>query len=563
MKRLARAALVLALALSARAAGAVCPHTAPTGTIHYFCACGAGAQAGCVAGSDAANGLTPATAKQTFATAVALFGTMPAGDGIEFCNGGSWTATGTAWVNSSSTASSRAYVMPYTATWGGGGFAPIIITPTSTFSFSMSHGSTTSTPVGGYVFNGLHITGDGSTGEAFFIYNQVNDVEMCGNEIDNVSIGHDNSGGNQPEYHNSNLVFVQNYVHDCPGQGYLGIDDGTVVGENTFTNNGSARALLNHNIYGGTRNTADGAIYRNNVLTKAAWTSGTGCQGASFTIHGTGITNLTVTGNTVTEALGTIDPGCWGIAIAPGYPDVSESNTHVRIAGNIVGNVGNESIICGSCIDATIENNVAYNFQNVNDVMIKVPDDEATAAPADFLSDQVRVRNNSVAADRGTGIFLGNEGTHHTVVNNAIKITGTSGTRVCFNLNLSASAYDADDYNDCFVAGTGGIWEGSTSTATRATWCTNRSADCNSKTTDPAFISLSSPYSLAVLGTSPLVGAGNATYGATVDFSGVARGTPRDIGAYQFVSGGGPAGKPASEIFIFLSQADGLLRVRW
>jgi len=529
VRQLARIAIVVALVITSRAAGAVCPHTAPTGTVHYFCACGSGAQAGCVAGSDAANGLTPATAKQTFATAVSLFGSMPAGDGIEFCNGGSWTATGTAWVNSSSTASSRAYVMSYTAAWGGAGFRPIIIDPTSTFAFSMSHGSTTSTPVGGYVFNGLHIIGDGSTGEAYFIYNQVNDVEMCDNEIEGVSIGHDNSGGNQPTYHNSNLVFVQNYVHDCPGQGYLGIDDGTVVGENTFDNNGSARAQLNHNIYGGTRNTADGAIYRNNVLTRAAWTSGTGCQGASFTIHGTGITNLYVIGNTVSEPLGAITPGCWGIAIAPGYPDVAESNTGVLIQGNTVVNVGNESIVCGSCINATIENNVVVNLQNITDVAIKVPDDEATAAPADFTSDQVRVRNNSVLLDNGTGIFVGNEGTHHTVVNNAIRFTG-SGTRICFNLNQPATSYDADDYNDCYNAGT---WEGSTPTTSRTTWCSNRSADCNSKTTDPAYISITSPYNLAVLGTSPLVGMGSVTFGATISFTGTSRGGIVDSGAYQ------------------------------
>src|SRR5262249_15454723 len=64
-----------------------------TGTIHYFCDCQTGAQSGCVAGSDANSGLTPAQAKQSLSAMVTAFKALNAGDTVALCQGGSWTTT--------------------------------------------------------------------------------------------------------------------------------------------------------------------------------------------------------------------------------------------------------------------------------------------------------------------------------------------------------------------------------------------------------------------------------------------------------------------------------------
>src|SRR5215831_1433501 len=62
-----------------------------TGVTHYFCDCAAGAQAGCVAGSDSNDGLTPSTPKQLLSTAVSTFNAMNGGDTVALCKGGGWS----------------------------------------------------------------------------------------------------------------------------------------------------------------------------------------------------------------------------------------------------------------------------------------------------------------------------------------------------------------------------------------------------------------------------------------------------------------------------------------
>ena len=73
-----------------------------TGTIHYLCDCGAGADANCIAGADTGPGTTPAEPWRTYQKARATFPTIAAGDTIAFCKGGSFAApAGEAWVNPS------------------------------------------------------------------------------------------------------------------------------------------------------------------------------------------------------------------------------------------------------------------------------------------------------------------------------------------------------------------------------------------------------------------------------------------------------------------------------
>src|SRR5512133_3303840 len=65
----------------------------------YVCDCGAEADADCVAGSDAADGLSPETAWQSYDQARNSFAGLAAGDAIRFCRGGALSAeNGDRWV---------------------------------------------------------------------------------------------------------------------------------------------------------------------------------------------------------------------------------------------------------------------------------------------------------------------------------------------------------------------------------------------------------------------------------------------------------------------------------
>lgn len=66
--------------------------------------------------------------------------------------------------------------------------------------------------------------------------------------------------------------------------------------------------------------------------------------------------------------------------------------------------MGNESFICGSCVTATIENDIVINIDVLNSAAIKAPDDEGAE---DATVSAVTCRNNSVLIDAGAAISIG------------------------------------------------------------------------------------------------------------------------------------------------------------
>src|SRR5690606_15062435 len=141
------------------------------------------------------------------------------------------------------------------------------------------------------------------------------------------------------------------------------------------------------------------------------------------------------------------------------------------------------------------------------------------------------------AATSGTtrGVYQTTTASGITFGNNNISITrGGSGTKHGIYLNTSTSTVTSN-FNNIYVnsAGSGSQYvgrESATDQATLAKWQTT-SYDANSVSADPLFLNAIGGDLTPAEGT--LNGAG-FNFGVPVDFNGVVRSNPPDIGAYEF-----------------------------
>ena len=95
--------------------------TAPlraTGAVYYYCDCGTGAAAGCVAGNDANAGTDPSAPRRTFANARTRFNGMNAGDTVALCRTGAWNENGGGIYNARCRAGNTCDFRDYIPSWG-------------------------------------------------------------------------------------------------------------------------------------------------------------------------------------------------------------------------------------------------------------------------------------------------------------------------------------------------------------------------------------------------------------------------------------------------------------
>jgi len=508
-----------------------------TGSVHYVCDCGAGADADCVPGDDANDGSDAMHAQQSYDAARMAFGALAAGDTVALCRGGAFTAAGgNRWVNMSCRADTPCIVRPYDAPWASGDEAkPVIRLDGDGRVFAFEDGGDPDHDEG-YALLDLDLEGSGQ-GWAVFVYNDADDITMCGLVLNNFSIGVHVGGSNAPvggasDGRNARIVLRNSRVTNNEGQGWLGGCDGCAVEGSQFDNNGFGRAVFNHNIYfsGSDTGATTGMRAVGNDLYRSAVIDGT-CQGVSLVVHGEH-DGMLIEGNRVHEDVGAAGPGCWGIAVDTGYSE-AEGFRDLTIRGNTVLNVGNTGIGIDACEDCVIENNVVVNEQDFGSTAIAVPDRDRDAA--DLLMTRVTVRNNSIyTTSRGTGIRVEGEGAGHVVVSNAIYYAGAASF-ACFGLGLAQSSYGVVDNNVC-VGPTASGFEWVQGMGDLAAWQGASSFDVSSAEVDPAFSSTTGPsYDLRPSDvSSPCVGGGHLTESSTTDITGAMRDSEPDVGAYEF-----------------------------
>jgi hypothetical protein len=511
--------------------------------VHYVCDCQAGAAPGCLPGDDTAAGSlaapwrTVTKAQQTFASA-------QAGTTFAFCRGGSFTpgSSGT-WVNDGTktgcTAANPCVVRDYLPPGALGALPLPIITVGSGHGVDMANGGNAEHQEG-YVFLNLDLrsTSQGTSGNGFFVYNDVDDVLVCGVAIDGFQVGFYMAGSNPAaagsDGKNVRIELRSSSISNCGSQGMLGSCDDCVVAGNRFANNGfgattSSEGARNHNIY----LSAHGLVHRMKVVGNDLYRSamvGGACTGTPLVVHGM-FADLLIEGNSIHEDLGAAGGGCWGLAVDTGYNGEHEEFTNVVIRRNTVTNVGNVSIGTTGCHNCLIENNLVLQQQTAfGGSLVSVPN--RTGGSEDQTTDTVTVRNNTLidlSSAAYTGVHLGGEGTGHVSTNNAV-YGGAGGSLTCFDYDLADASYADRDYNLCFAAT--GTLRWATGQTTLASFQTATGADTHSLTADPLFLSTQAPFDFHPGPGSPLIDAAGLQSPAD-DLTGTARGSLPDIGALE------------------------------
>jgi hypothetical protein len=508
----------------------------PSGRTHYFCDCGDGADAGCVPGNDAARGSVDAP-RQSYEAARRSFERLPAGDTIAFCRGGAFQpGPENRWVNDRCRAEKRCVVRDYSAPWASGDLpAPIIHVGAGGRAFSLEDKGRSSHEEG-YTFMHLDLRGSESD-RGFFIYNDIDDVDICDMRIDGFKLGVHVAASNEKhdadsDGKNDRIRLVHSRISNSPGQGWLGSCDGCAIEHSYFENNGFAKPKFNHHIYlsGSNKAVARGMRVVGNELYRSAIVEGR-CSGVSLVVHGQK-EGLLIEGNLIREDLGAVARGCWGIAVDTGYRD-HESFRNVVIRNNRIINVGSLSIGVNACVDCLIENNVIVQEQAVSGRHIAAPNRERREY--DLPMSAVTIRNNSIYIgpdSGGVGIKLGEEGSGHRLVSNAIFYAGKNRW-TCLEASLPASAYAAVGHNICAApAIPNADWE--MQGGRLHDWHAKTGLGMASQAIDPGFRSSSAPHDLSAANAdSAIVGGGDPVHSSPYAIDGAKRDGAPDAGAFE------------------------------
>jgi hypothetical protein len=512
-------------------------------TDYYVCDCAAGADPQCSMGDDASTGTTMASAWRSYARARDAFAGLAPGDGLNFCRGGVFPISGgNQWVNSDCRADAPCTIGAYAATWGIGDEARPRISQSSGHGFAFANGGDPAHEEG-YVLRDIELACSGCVDGDWgvFFFNDIDDVSMQRLHIHGFQFGVHLAGSNGCategcDRSNERISLQHSEITDNFGGGWLGADNELLIADNRFLRNGTG-SVFEHNLYlsqsGGP--THDVRVLHNELYRSAAAGSGS-CQGGSFTVHGEH-TDLLIEGNLIHEDLGAADPACWGLGVVAAYAS-AEGFVRAVIRGNTLRNMGNVAIALGSCQDCIVENNLIEHEQAFGVVAILAP---ALARGAEDLPmSNLTVRNNSVfthSAD-STAIRVGDEGSAHVIVSNALQSSAVAGGWACLSLDLAAANYSAVNNNVCgFVVGGGREWE--QGSGSLAAWQTASGLDLDSVAANPGFAAAGAPdHDLrAATATAPMVAAGHPSLSAPLEFLGGSRGLPADAGAWQYGSG--------------------------
>lgn len=528
-------ALLLALLWTLAASTLAVPATAAD---FYLCDCAEGADLQCQVGDDSANGSSPQTAWRTYDRGQDAFGTLDAGDQLNFCRGGVFPITGsTLWNNSRCTAAQNCSVTAYTAPWASGDEARPQITQVNGHGFEFVDGGDPDHEEG-YHFSDLDLRCSACSGAAygFVLYNDIDDVRLERLRISGFSIGVHLAGSNscagipQCDDRNERLTLASSEIINNHGMGFLGAGDDLLIADNFFSGNGGAN-VFDHNIYiseSGGQTT--GIRILRNELYRSSIGDGDICFGVSLVAHGYH-TELQVENNLVYEDVGGATQGCWGIGLTAGGTPEAEGFVRAIVRGNTIRNVGNTAIALSGCVDCIVENNRIEHEQAFQVWGIQATDFGREAN--DLTMTRLTVRNNSIysTASESVAIRIADEGVGHVIVSNAMQSTG--GSWACLDLPLPTSAYATVDHNVC-NAGPGSEWE--KGSGNLAAWQMASGFDASSEAALPGFAGAGAPaHNLnAVSPTSPMVDAGHPTLSSAMEFHGSPRVGSPDAGAHEY-----------------------------
>lgn len=521
------------------------------GTVYYYCDCGTGAAAGCVAGNDANPGTSSSAPRRTIANAITRLNSLSGNNTIALCQGGAFNATGQLTVsNTSCTAGTTCNdIREYSPTTFTSNAKPIVNNASGTVRLFSFAGNIPNNLIGGMRFLNLKLNGDsgayGNGNEGFFFYNGAHDVTMCNLEMDGFDGAVYNAGGNPaPVVTTTNIVFTGNTVTNSRSQGFLGSGQNAVVSYNYWDGNGSS-TNRDHTIYLSAHQPVSNVSVLSNYIHGQ---NGTTCLGAPVVAHGE-FTGLNILSNTVAIDASAASGGCWGISLSNGgYPEAVYFR-NVTISSNTLANVGNTSLTVAECPGCVIKNNLIMQdwAYGPGYSVTGIYAGQEAHRTGDDMNNQNQIANNTIwfgpnSNGGATGVIIGTEGSSHISANNTVNYSAISATQGfnCFNYPLTLASYNFINNNHCNSATASFKWE-ATHGATLAAWETYSSAQGFdtagiSFTGAPNFTNTSTlPYNFQPNTGSILLGKGSAVYAPTsaTDIAGTNWLTPPAIGAYE------------------------------
>lgn len=535
-------ASTLAAIASVQAAWAATPPL--SGTVHYFCDCGTGATASCVAGNDSNNGSSKTAPKRTMAAVQALFRSpIRSGDTVALCQGGSFLVNSQLDVGSTTCKPGTTCndLREYSPTTFASSAKPILLANSSLsqlFNFANAN-------EGGVRILNLDLEGTSDVNYAFLLMGIKGSSE---GHIHDVTIGNDTINGfsiavySESGYgHNVNIDFSGNTVTDNSVIGYLGSADNSIINYNYWTGNGGDTAF-HHTLYitGGAQH---GEI--NNMAVVGNYIHGQpasgSCVGAILNSHGA-LDHFSVQNNYITTDATVVAGGCYGIALSNLTTNANPVNfRHTVVSGNTVVNGGTLGIWVTSCPGCIIENNTVIMDWHTTAATVGIAGPDNAARSQDDVGNNYTIKNNTVyfsprvSSTYGSiGIRVHIEGTGHIVSNNTVYYASGSGAIFCFQEDLPLTSYTFINNNHCHSAPSQFNWMTGPHGGTLAAWQSYAGSygfDSASITGDPKFVSVGTDFTPAA--GSPLIRAGNNTYKSTLDITGKTRPNPPAIGAYE------------------------------
>jgi len=522
-----------------------------TGTTHFVCDCGPGADAACQAGDDALNdGLAAAKPWRSYQKARTSFRTMNAGDTIALCRGGSFdAAAGGKWPNGNCSPKSTCDLRDYAPPWGDGSQARPLIVAGSTSDLHVFDFYAVPDVSAGYRFFNLELRGQGAAGVfgAGFYNGQTTDVLLCNLVFDGFAMAVSVNGASGPGRH-ARLVLRDSDIRHSTAEGFAGACSGCVIENNVFDSNGWGGQRASIAVASEITNGTPGALtvgmrVRGNHVYNAG-SSGGACAATAIVVSGRH-QSLVLEDNWVEAPLtpAAMDT-CAGISVSrPAVDPDAASFYGLIIRRNRLLHVAGAGIRVNACDHCTIENNLV-----VGNVYWGIVAPDALHRPGvDATHTATLVRNNTVylgpSSPGGVGIRVGGEGDGYVVTSNAIYYAGTGVPDgwSCFDLRPPLSSYGAVDYNACwFPAAAGQRWE--LGTGGLATWQAVSGAarapfaafDVHSLQQNPEFVDVAAPASGFAPGpTSPLAGAADPVNFAADDINKKTRDAAPDAGAFE------------------------------
>jgi hypothetical protein len=504
------------------------------GTVHYFCDCGTGHTAGCVAGKESNDGLSKETPKQLFATAISTLNALTTAGTVALCKGGAFNDQSTNWNSMGQnhcTAGQTCFdLREYTPTTFTGTAKPIVNFHTGQ-SYVFSFGST-----GGYRIMNLRFQ-SARAGNVALMY-PGKDIVWGNNEIDSFTIGLQDVFMNVAP---SNITIEGNSFTNNVQMGILASGDNLSINYNYFYHNGSDSSL-DHTIYLTSMHGSSNVNVVGNYIEGSSSSDGI-CKGNMIGAHGS-IAGLNITDNTLVQTSTGSAPGCWGIALDDGgYWGEFGLATYFRnavIARNTLINTGNLAIEVANSPNGLIEDNLIINdaYAMYNIAIVDGPTGTGNDA-----NTAITVRNNTMwngpnSKSGVVGIKLWPlEGTGYVFANNSINYTASSGGYgvSCFDIGRGFANVSFMNNNHCNVTSSvSSAWE-KTHGPTLSDWVKYSGGfDAASILSPPNFKNAtSSGYDFTpARDTSPLIGTGDALHGAPNDLTNIKR-PPTSIGAFE------------------------------